>query len=132
MQRLPTTLLAAALVIVFGSQPASATSSTASIPRYDHIFVIIEENHGFVDVIGNPAAPDLNALAKQFGLATNYFGVTHPSEPNYVAVLGGNSFGIADDSPYFMNAIAKPSLITQLDGRALASTSCSGIVLLRY
>jgi hypothetical protein len=120
MQRLPTTLLAAALVIAFGSQPASATSSTASSPRYDHIFVIIEENHGFLDVIGNAAAPNLNALAKQFGLATNYFGVTHPSEPNYVAFLGGNSFGIADDNPYFMNAIAKPNLITQLDAAGIS------------
>src|SRR5262249_13629414 len=33
---------------------------------------------------------------------------THPSEPNYVAVLGGNSFGIAGDNPYYMNSVTKP------------------------
>jgi len=75
----------------------------------------VEENHGFADVIGNPAAPNLNALASRFGLATSYFGVTHPSEPNYVAVLGGNSFGIVDDNPYYMNSVNKPGLISQLD-----------------
>src|SRR5215510_308351 len=57
---------------------------------------------------GNPAAPNLNELASRFGRATSYFGVTHPSEPNYVAVLGGNSFGIADDNPYYMNSVTKP------------------------
>jgi hypothetical protein len=81
----------------------------------NHIFVIVEENHGFSDVIGNPAAPNLNSLAQQFGIATSYFGVTHPSEPNYVALLGGDFFGIADDNAYWTNPINKPSLISQLD-----------------
>src|SRR5262249_31742560 len=81
---------------------------------------IVEENHGFTDVIGNPAAPNLNALANRFGVATNYFGVTHPSEPNYVALLGGNFFGIADDNPYFINSVDKPNLVTQLDHTGIA------------
>jgi hypothetical protein len=85
------------------------------VARYDHIFVIVEENHGFADVIGNPAAPNLNALAHQFGLATQYFGVTHPSEPNYVALLGGSPFGFTSDNPYWMQSVAAPSLIGQLD-----------------
>ncbi len=59
------------------------------MPRNDHIFVVVEENHGFTDVIGSPAAPNLNSLARQFGLATQYFGVTHPSEGNYVALMEG-------------------------------------------
>jgi len=119
MQRVVTTLLAVVLVLPFAS-PSVGAATNPSIPRYDHIFVIIEENHGLTDVIGNPAAPNLNALAKQFGLATSYFGVTHPSEPNYVAVLGGSSFGIADDNPYFMNAVARPSLISQLDAAGIS------------
>src|SRR5215471_2651458 len=94
---------------------AASAPSASSIPKYDHIFVIVEENHGFTDVIGNPAAPNLNALAGRFGLATNYFGVMHPSEPNYVALLGGNSFGIASDDPYFINTVQQPSLVSQLD-----------------
>jgi hypothetical protein len=94
---------------------APTPASPSGVPRYDHLFVIVEENHGLTDVIGNPAAPNLNALATRFGLATNYFGVAHPSEPNYVGLLGGNFFGIASDDPYFINTVHKPSLISQLD-----------------
>jgi hypothetical protein len=83
--------------------------------HYDHVFVIVEENHGFSDVIGNPAAPNLNALAREYGLATSYYGITHPSEPNYVAMFGGNTFGVKDDNPYYLNRVDKPSLISQLD-----------------
>jgi hypothetical protein len=79
------------------------------------MFVIVEENHGFADAIGNPAAPNLNALAARYGIATNYFGVAHPSEPNYVGLLGGDTFGVADDNPYHVNRVAAPSLISQLD-----------------
>jgi hypothetical protein len=93
----------------------AATGAAAPAPRYDHIFVIVEENHGFADVIGNPAAPNLNALAQRFGLATQYFGVSHPSEPNYVGLLGGNTFGVSSDDPYFINRVNQPSLVTQLD-----------------
>ena len=74
------------------ASPAPATSD-----HYDHVFVIVEENHGFADVIGNPAAPNLNALASQYGVATSYFAVSHPSEPNYVALLGGSTFTVASD-----------------------------------
>jgi len=103
------------MIVTAGMPAAAAGGSLSPIPRYDHILVIVEENHGFADVIGNPAAPNLNELASRFGRATSYFGVTHPSEPNYVAVLGGNSFGIADDNPYYMNSVTKPGLISQLD-----------------
>src|SRR5215472_11547497 len=85
-----------------GAAPAPAVASPAAAKpaHYDHIFVIVEENHGFSDIIGNPAAPNFNALASQYGLATNYFGVSHPSEPNYVALLGGSTFKINSDDPY--------------------------------
>jgi hypothetical protein len=112
------TLLAAVVVAVgavMGAAPAVASSHPAKVGHYNHIFVIIEENHSFTDVIGNPAAPNLNALASTYGVATNYFGVTHPSEPNYVALLGGSPFKIQDDNPYYVNRIAAPSLISQLD-----------------
>lgn len=45
----------------------------------------------------NPAAPFLNQLAARGALATNYHAVTHPSLPNYLALLGGSTFGIGDD-----------------------------------
>jgi hypothetical protein len=108
-------VLALAVVV-----PAGDASAASSGSRYDHMFVIVEENHGFADVIGNPAAPNLNALAARYGIATNYFGVAHPSEPNYVGLLGGDTFGVADDNPYYVNRVAAPSLISELDAAGIS------------
>jgi phosphatidylinositol-3-phosphatase len=71
------------------------------IPRFQHIVEIMMENTSFSTIIGNSLAPNINALASKFGLATDYFGVTHPSEPNYVANVGGSFFGIQDDNQFY-------------------------------
>jgi hypothetical protein len=71
------------------------------MPAYEHIFVIVEENHTFDEIIGNKAAPNINKLATAYGLATEFFGEVHPSEGNYVAMVGGDSFGIHDDDAYW-------------------------------
>lgn len=88
-----------------GSVLIPAAGSTAvgqtSIPRFQHIVEIIMENQSYSEIIGNANAPDINALADTYGLATNYFGVTHPSEPNYVANMGGSFFGIQDDNQFY-------------------------------
>ena len=79
-------------------------TKTRSTPDYQYIFVIIEENHSFKDIIGNPAAPNLTQLAQRYGLATKSFAQAHPSEPNYVALLGGSTFNITDDDAFFCYA----------------------------
>ena len=98
-------------------QAAAAEShATAAVPRLDHVFLIMEENNGFHDVIGNKAAPNLNYLAKTFGLETDYFGASpDSSESNYVSILGGSVYGVTSDDAYWKNKINKPSLISQLD-----------------
>src|SRR5262249_19741292 len=78
----------------------AAASPDGTVPHYDHIVLVVEENHGFADIIGNPHAPELNRLAQTYGLATQYFGTSDPSAPNYVAMLGGSDFGIADNNPF--------------------------------
>ncbi|MCW2948448.1 MAG: Phosphoesterase family protein [Actinoallomurus sp.] len=98
-----------------GSAQVAAAGVAGAPQHYDHVFVVVMENHGYSDVIGNPAAPNLNALAKQYGSATAYYAVTHPSEPNYVAMLGGSPSGVASDNPYYVNQVHKASLISQLD-----------------
>ena len=55
--------------------------SAASLPSYDHVFVIAMENHSYGEIIGNPAAPYINSLTAAGGLATNYFAAGHPSLP---------------------------------------------------
>ena len=57
----------AGAAVCAGATSAAAQPSAAAVPHLNHVFVIVEENNGFHDVIGNPAAPNLNALARTFG-----------------------------------------------------------------
>ena len=77
-------------------QPMPSPSPAA--PQIQHIFYIMMENHGLNEILGNTAdAPYLNKLAGSYGIATHYFGVTHPSLPNYLAAISGSFQGIWDD-----------------------------------
>lgn len=66
-------------------------------PNFDHVVVLVLENKEYDAVIGSPDAPYLNGLANGAGLATRFYGITHPSLPNYLALLGGSTFGITSD-----------------------------------
>lgn len=70
----------------------------ASTPSFDHIVVVVEENHSYTGIIGNGQAPYINSLANGGALLTNYHAVTHPSQPNYFALYAGSTFGVADDA----------------------------------
>ena len=61
----------------------------ASTPTFAHVFLVIEENHSFSDVIGNSSMPFLNSLASAYGLATQYYADAHPSLPNYFMLTVG-------------------------------------------
>jgi hypothetical protein len=93
----------AAAAVAWMVTPAVSSASTAdsAIPRYQHIVEIMMENTSYGTIIGNPNAPQLNALADKYGLATNYFGATHPSEPNYMANIAGSFFGVQDDNQFY-------------------------------
>ena len=67
----------------------------------DHIVVVVEENHGYLQIIGNPDAAYINFLATTGTLFTNYHGVSHPSEPNYFALFSGSTQGVTGDGIYF-------------------------------
>lgn len=66
------------------------TPTPATVAAADHVFLILLENHGFSQVIGNSAMPYLNSLATQHALAANYFANTHPSIGNYFMLTTGN------------------------------------------
>ncbi|MFD2417298.1 alkaline phosphatase family protein [Amycolatopsis pigmentata] len=91
---------AAALV---GSATAVAvTSSTAqaatSVPAFDHIVLVMFENHAYSQINGSSSAPYFNSLAAQGAKFTQSYAVTHPSEPNYLAMFSGSPQGLTDDS----------------------------------
>lgn len=90
-----------------GAAPTSPLSEApcgwrSSPPRtYDSVVWIVLENHGFRDLIGptgsaaRATSPYLNFLADACGSATNYWGITHPSLPNYLAMVSGSTGGVA-------------------------------------
>src|SRR6266581_2091971 len=67
--------------------PATTSSTPGSSPAaaYRHVWWIFMENREYRQIIGSNDAPYINELARRYGLATSYYGIRHPSEPNYVA-----------------------------------------------
>ena len=96
--------LAAGALAVAGSQNSyGATADTASGhgAGLDHVFIIMLENHAADHVIGDPNAPYITSLASTYGQATNYYGVTHTSEPNYIAATSGNNWWVNNDNGWY-------------------------------
>ena len=79
---------------------ASSTlgSTTPHLPRPDHIVMVIEENRSYSQMIDSRDAPYINSLAVKGAVFTQSFGVTHPSQPNYLALFSGSTQGITDNS----------------------------------
>ena len=73
--------------------PATLTAPVSNVGELDHVFMVYMENHGNGDVLGSPNAPYLNQLVSTYGYGSNYYALTHPSNPNYYPVLGGSDFG---------------------------------------
>ena len=70
---------------------------STTLPRPDHIVIVVEENHGYGQIVGSANAPYINQLIKTGALFTNSHGVGHPSQPNYIALFSGNIQGVKND-----------------------------------
>jgi acid phosphatase len=91
------------------------------LPRPDHTLVVVMENHGYPNVIGNRNAPWLNSLPA--AVMTNWHGVTHPSQPNYLAMFAGSTHGVTDNRcPVTLTG---PNLASQLADAGLSFTGYS-------
>ncbi len=86
----------------------------AALPHFDHIVVAIEENHSYAQVIGSGSAPYINSLVSHGALFTNSHAVSHPSEPDYLALFAGSTFGISSDA--CPEHLAQPDLGGELLG----------------
>src|ERR1700693_4160360 len=104
-------VVALALMVPLAAS-AQTNVSNAKLKNFQHVFVIMMENTGFDSLIGNPNAPFINSVAATNGLATNYFGVTHPSQPNYIAATSGSTNGVPDDNDITINV---PNIVDQLE-----------------
>jgi phosphatidylinositol-3-phosphatase len=89
---------ASAALAVFAATLALPAADAAAVPRPDHVVVVVMENHAYDQVIGSSSAPYINRLAAQGALFTSSFAISHPSEPNYLALFSGSDQGVGDDS----------------------------------
>lgn len=94
--------------------PTATITSNSHVPNFEHIVLIMFENKEFGKVIGNPSMPTFNKLAREYTLLTQHYAIRHPSLPNYIALIGGDTFGIDSDcKDCFINAPSLPDLIEE-------------------
>ena len=112
-------LTATAAVASDGHGHSDSGSSHSNSGKLDHIFVIMLENHSQSSVIGDVNAPFITSLATTYSTADNYYGVTHPSMPNYIATIAGDNFGIQDDHDQNVVNLTRQNLVDQLEAKHL-------------
>jgi phosphatidylinositol-3-phosphatase len=98
----------------------AAVPAPPAIPRYDHVFVIVDENTSFDAVIGSPQASYLTQLADSYGLAADYHGVAHPSDPNYLALTAGSTLGLHGDCLPMSCSFTAPNITDRIEAAGLS------------
>jgi phosphatidylinositol-3-phosphatase len=82
---------------VFGCGAAQVGSSSSALNvQFGHVFLLVEENHSYSEVIGNSTMPYLNSLASMYGLATQYYADFHPSIADYFTLTAGQPITLDD------------------------------------
>jgi acid phosphatase len=96
------------------AQVANTPPPPAQSVRFGHVFVVVEENANYSDVIASPSMPYLNSLANQYGLATNYFANAHPSIPNYFELATGQILTLIDASTPHTFPVSSDNVVREL------------------
>ena len=81
-------------------------------PTYEHVVLVILENHSYSQIVNNNDAPFINDLINQphTVVFTNSHGVTHPSQPNYICLFSGNNQGVTSNFPAVNAPFTTPNL----------------------
>ncbi|MGB8214129.1 MAG: alkaline phosphatase family protein [Anaerolineales bacterium] len=83
------------------------------VPDFTHIIVIVFENHEFDSVVRNREMPNFNQYIQGNTLLTQYYAIMHPSLPNYLAIFGGDTFGVTTDCEKCF--VSAPNLADQIE-----------------
>lgn len=109
-----------------GEAPStSATPTTSQRPAgtpaatIEKLLVFVVENHSLDQM--RDEMPYTSALATRYGYADNYVGVAHPSLPNYLAIAGGDTFGVHDDGPPWLHRLSGPTVFGEAAGSGSTS-----------
>ncbi len=76
------------------SPPPEPSPTAGPVPPLGRVFIIVLENREFSQVVGNPTAPNIQRWISEGGLLTEYYAIDHPSFPNYLALIAGDTFGM--------------------------------------
>jgi phospholipase C len=92
--------LAAAAIGLWTGLGGESAHAAGSVPSPDHVVVVVMENHAYSQIIGSSSAPYINSLKSGGANLTQSYAITHPSQPNYLALFSGSTQGVTDDSCY--------------------------------
>ncbi len=108
----PTTSAPTATATPHVSVPQTGNQGSTNIPNFDHIVLIVLENRGYKAAMDGTSMPHFAELAQKYTLLTNYFAISHPSVPNYIALMTGSTQNITTDcTTCFLNV---PNLADEL------------------
>jgi hypothetical protein len=79
------------------SSATPAGTPQMSVYRPDHVLIVVFENKAFSHEVGNTHAPYLNSLLARSAVFTQSYAITHPSQPNYLALFSGSTQGVTSD-----------------------------------
>ena len=76
-----------------------SNGGTSALPVPDHVVIVVFENHSYSQIIGNSAAPHINAFAQEANTTvfTESYGITHPSQPNWLHLFSGSNQGVTNN-----------------------------------
>ncbi|WML51794.1 hypothetical protein RCG17_20560 [Neobacillus sp. PS3-12] len=110
MKKVKWLFLLIGMMIILGSctqtEPKKQTSPVktvtrqiekVSLPKIDHIIIVVEENHSQSQITNHPSAPYMNLLMKEGANFTNFHAIEHPSQPNYLDLFSGSNQGVTND-----------------------------------
>ena len=90
-------VVAGLLTLALAALVGGANAAKPNVPRFKHVLVVMLENQARDDVLGSSNAPNFNSFASHYAALSRYGGLTHPSLPNYIALVSGSTHGIQDD-----------------------------------
>jgi phosphatidylinositol-3-phosphatase len=96
--------------------PSASPTQSGGLP---HVMVIVEENNSYSAIIGNSQLPYINSLAQTYGLETNWWGVSHPSLPNYLAMASGSIWNNPADTTPQNGTYPGPTFVDELASKGI-------------
>lgn len=114
LKRRTTALILSGLMACGAIIGLRSNAQAAAIPTPDHVVVVVFENKAYSQIIGSSGAPFINSLAGNGAKFTNFYGETHPSQPNYFAMFSGGTQGVTDDTCPAPGAFSTPNLAQEV------------------